>query len=145
MRPSPQVLPYCLCDFDNDPVFSGMTESRFEAIQKVFQNASVVVLWVTSGAISGQKPLANVTVGLGRMLLAESPDLRLRFLDVDSGVKAVDPALLATLLMRLAWGKQAPPNEVLWTHEPQLGLRDDGALYIPRILPLNELNRRWAA
>ena len=131
----------CLCDLES-PVFGDMTEARFEAIQTLFRNASAV-LWVTSGAASGKNPLASGTVGLGRTLLAERPDLRLQFLDVDES-KTLEPSLLATLLLRLTDGNQFDPDEILWTHEPHLAIRD-GALYIPRVLPLDNINQQSTA
>jgi len=131
----------CLCDLDS-PVFGDMTQARFQAVQTVFGNASVV-LWVTSGATSGKHPLANVTAGLGRTLLAERSDLRLQFLDVDVPA-SLEPSMLATLLLRLTWMNQSNSDEILWTHEPQLALRD-GALYIPRVLALDTINRRSTA
>ncbi|KAJ4370703.1 hypothetical protein N0V83_005224 [Neocucurbitaria cava] len=131
----------CLCDLDN-PVFGEMTEGRFKAMQSVFCNASAV-LWVTSGATSGQNPLANVTVGLGHTLLAEHSDLRLQFIDVDEPT-SLEPSLLANLLLRLTGMDQSDPSEILWTHEPLLALKD-GALYIPRILPLDSINRQSTA
>ncbi|KAL9086280.1 MAG: hypothetical protein Q9165_007195 [Trypethelium subeluteriae] len=131
----------CLCDLDS-PVFGGMTEARFQAMQTVFRNASVV-LWVTSGAASGKNPLANVTVGLGRTLLAERSDLRLQFLDVDEPA-SLEPPMLATLFLRLTCANQSNSDNILWTHEPQLALRD-GALYIPRVLPQDTINRRSTA
>ena len=132
----------CLCDLDS-PVFNSMSQSRFEAVQAVFRNASTV-LWVSSGATSGKNPLANVTVGLGRTLLAERSDLRLQFLDVDAPA-TLEPSLLATLLLRLT-GMNSDYNsdEILWTHEPQLTLRD-GAIYIPRVLALDAINLRSTA
>ncbi|KAH9865982.1 hypothetical protein J1614_008546 [Plenodomus biglobosus] len=131
----------CLCDLDG-PVFGEMTETRFEAMQTVFRNASTI-LWVTSGAASGKSPLCNVTVGLGRTLLAERSDLQLQFLDVDEPT-SLEPSLLATLLLRLTGMEQPNPSEMLLTHEPHLALRD-GAFYIPRILPLDSLNRQSPA
>ncbi|KAF2763053.1 hypothetical protein EJ05DRAFT_459880 [Pseudovirgaria hyperparasitica] len=128
----------CLSDLDS-PVFEEMTEARFEAMQTVFRNASVV-LWVTSGATSGKNPLANVTVGLGRTLLAERSDLQLQFLDVDDPT-SLEPSLLAKLLLRLTGTDQADLSEMLWTQEPLLALKD-GAFYIPRVLPLQVTSRQ---
>lgn len=127
----------CLCDLEC-PIFGRMTVARFEAMQTLFRNASAV-LWVTSGATSGKNPMANVTVGLGRTLLAERSDLQLQFLDVDEP-SSLDPSLLATLLLRLTGMNQPNPGEVLWSHEPHLALKG-GAIYIPRVLPLESINR----
>ncbi|KAJ5100206.1 Male sterility NAD-binding [Penicillium angulare] len=126
-----------LCDL-NSPVFGQMTVARFEAMQDLFRHASAV-LWVTSGAASGKSPLANVTVGLGRTLLAERTDLQLQFLDVDNPT-SLDASLLATLLLRLTGMNQYNPSEVLWTQEPHLALREDGAYYIPRVLALDSVD-----
>lgn len=128
----------CICDLDS-PVFGDMSVARFEAMQTLFRNASAV-LWVTSGAASGKNPLANVTVGLGRTLLAERGDLRLQFLDADEP-SSLEPSLLATLLLRLTRMNQPDSKEVLWTHEPHLALKD-GALYIPRVLPLEGVDNK---
>ncbi|KAL4986626.1 hypothetical protein BDW68DRAFT_178643 [Aspergillus falconensis] len=111
----------CLCDLDS-PVSGEMTVAGFEAMQTIFRNASAV-LWATSEAASGKSPLANVTVGLGRTLLAELSDLRLQFLDVDERT-SLEPSLLASLLLRLTGMNQPNPSEILWTHEPHLALRD---------------------
>lgn len=127
----------CLCDLDS-PVFSDMNEAKFEALQTIFRNASTI-LWVTTGAASGTNPLANVTVGLGRTLLAERSDLQLQFLDVDEP-KSLEPSLLSTLLLRLTGMGQSNASEILWTHEPHLALRD-GAFYIPRVVRLDSFNR----
>jgi acyl transferase domain-containing protein/thioester reductase-like protein/NADP-dependent 3-hydroxy acid dehydrogenase YdfG len=131
----------CLCDLDS-PAFGDMTEARFKSMQTLLRNASTV-LWVVSGAVSGQNPLANITVGLGRTLLAEHSDLRLQFLDV-ADPKSLEPSLLASLLLRLTVTDQTNPCEILWTHEPLLALKD-GALYIPRVLPLRSSNTRFTA
>jgi nucleoside-diphosphate-sugar epimerase/malonyl CoA-acyl carrier protein transacylase/SAM-dependent methyltransferase/NAD(P)-dependent dehydrogenase (short-subunit alcohol dehydrogenase family) len=125
----------CLCDLDS-PIFDKMTEKRFGAMQDVFRNASAV-LWVTSGAVSGKYPHANITVGLGRTLLAERSDLQLQFLDVDDPA-SLEPSLLVTLLLRLTQMDQSSCGDIVWTHEPQLALRE-GALYIPRVLPLDRI------
>ena len=131
----------CLCDLDR-PIFTEMTDPKFQAVQELFRNASAV-LWVTSGAISGKHPLSNVMVGLGRTLLAERGDLRLQFLDVDDAA-TLEPSLLVTSLLRLKCSTQSETHEILWTHEAQLALRE-GALYVPRIMALDTINRRSAA
>lgn len=137
-----QGIVLCTSDLDM-PVFEEMTQERFDAVQTIFRNADAV-LWVTSGAHSGKQPTANITLGLGRTLLAERSELKLQFLDVDdpSSLKASE---VANMLLRIAYQKFASlPEEVLWSHEPHVAMKD-GALYIPRVLPLEEVNRRSAA
>ncbi|KAL5325443.1 hypothetical protein ACEPPN_006568 [Leptodophora sp. 'Broadleaf-Isolate-01'] len=136
----PGAVVLSLCDLES-PVFEQMTEAKFEAIRTIFSNASAV-LWVTTGAATGKSPMANITVGLGRILLAERSDLRLQFLDVDD-TTSLEPSLMADLLLKLTATSQPDPSDILWTHEPHLELRD-GALYIPRVLPLDSMNRHSA-
>ena len=131
----------CLADLDS-PVFRDMNQERFRGLQDIMEKAEVV-LWVTSGARSGNSPDANITPGLSSTLRAERTDLRLQFLDVDDP-SSIDPSMLAKMLLRLAFQDPSKTDEVLWTQEPALALMD-GALYIPRVLSLDTLNRRSAA
>ncbi|KAI0445800.1 hypothetical protein F4803DRAFT_108074 [Xylaria telfairii] len=130
-----------LGDIDS-PVFCDMNEKRFKGMQDIMETAEVV-LWVTSGAKSGKNPDANTTLGLSSTLRAERMDLRLQFLDVDDP-SAVDPSLLAKMLLRLAFVDPSNTDDILWTQEPELALKK-GALYIPRVLSLDTVNRRSAA
>ena len=131
----------CLGDLDS-PVFRDMNQKRFRGLQDVMETAEVL-LWVTSGAKSGKDPDANITLGLSSTLRAERMDLRLQFLDVDDP-SSVDPSMLAKMLLRLAFLDPSKTDELLWTQEPELALKE-GALYIPRVLSLDTVNRRSAA
>ena len=131
----------CLSDLDS-PVFRDMNQKRFKGLQNIMETA-LVVLWVTSGAKSGKDPDANVTLGLSSTLRAERMDLRLQFLDVDDP-SSVDPSLLAKMLLRLAFLDPSKTDEILWTEEPEVALKQ-GAIYIPRVLSLDTVNRRSAA
>ncbi|KAI0455760.1 hypothetical protein F5B21DRAFT_180963 [Xylaria acuta] len=131
----------CLGDLDS-PVFRDMNEKRFKGMQDIMEIAEVV-LWVTSGAKSGKNPDANTTLGLSSTLRAERMDLRLQFLDVDDP-SCVDPSMLAKMLLRLVFLDPSKADNLLWTQEPELALKD-GALYIPRVLSLDTVNRRSAA
>ncbi|RFU79335.1 polyketide synthase [Trichoderma arundinaceum] len=130
-----------IADLDS-PVFHDMNPKKFRGLQDIMERAEVV-LWVTSGAKSGKDPVANITLGLSSTLRAERMDLRLQFLDIDDQ-SPVDPSLLAKMLLRLAFIDPSKTEELLWTQEPELALKQ-GALYIPRILPLDTINRRSAA
>ncbi|KAK0123298.1 Polyketide synthase 19 [Cadophora gregata f. sp. sojae] len=131
----------CLADLDS-PVFHDMKPERFKGLQNVMETAEVV-LWVTSGASSGKNPDNNVTVGLSSTLRAERMDLRLQFLDVDDP-ESIDPSVIAKMLLRLIFLDVSNNDELLWTQEPELALKE-GALYIPRVLPLDVINRRSVA
>ncbi|MCJ1287780.1 Polyketide synthase 19 [Xylographa opegraphella] len=135
------VAVLCLGDLES-PAFRNMNQTRFRGLQDVMETAEVV-LWVTSGAKSGKDPDANITLGLSSTLRAERMDLRLQFLDVDDP-SSVDPSMLAKMLLRLVFHDPSKTDELLWTQEPELVLKK-GALYIPRVLSLDTVNRRSAA
>jgi hypothetical protein len=126
-----------IADLDS-PVFRDMNPTRFRGLQDVMETAEVV-LWVTSGAKSGKDPDANITLGLSSTLRAERMDLRLQFLDVDDR-SSIDPSLLATMLLRLAFIDPSKTQELLWSQEPELALKNS-ALYIPRVFSLDTINR----
>jgi SAM-dependent methyltransferase/NAD(P)-dependent dehydrogenase (short-subunit alcohol dehydrogenase family) len=131
----------CLCDL-NQPVFRAMNETRFRGLQDIMETAEVL-LWVTSGARSGEDPDANITLGLSSTLRAERMDLRLQFIDVDDP-SSVDPYMVAKMLLRVAFLDPSTNDELLWTQEPELALRR-GAFYIPRVVALDTVNRRTTA
>lgn len=131
----------CLNDLES-PVFRDMNQKRFRGLQDIMETAEAV-LWVTSGAKSGKDPNANITLGLSSTLRAERMDLRLQFLDVDVP-SSVEPSMLAKMLLRLTFLDPAKNEDMLWTQEPELALKD-GALYIPRVQSLDTVNRRSAA
>ncbi|KAI0097580.1 hypothetical protein GGR51DRAFT_540789 [Nemania sp. FL0031] len=130
-----------LNDLDS-PAFRDMSEERFRGLQDLMGVAESV-LWVTSGAKSGKDPEANIPLGLSSTLRAERVAFRLQFLDVDEP-PALDPTMLAKMLLRLALVDPSQTDNMLWTQEPELALRN-GAIYIPRVLPLDHVNRRSAA
>ncbi|KAI0506256.1 hypothetical protein F5B22DRAFT_650963 [Xylaria bambusicola] len=131
----------CLNDLDS-PAFRDMNEKRFKGLQDLMETAESV-LWVASGAKSGKDPEANITLGLSSTLRAERMDFRLQFLDVDDPSSLV-PTTLAEMLLRLALVDPSETDHMLWTQEPELALKN-GAFYIPRVLPLDDINRRSAA
>jgi hypothetical protein len=69
--------------------------------------------------------------------------LRLQYLDVDDPSTA-DPTMLDKMLFRLAFLNLSQSDGPLWIQEPKLVFKEL-ALYIPRVRPLDTLNRRSAA
>jgi acyl transferase domain-containing protein/short-subunit dehydrogenase len=127
-----------LCELD-DPVFDSMHEKKFLRLQEIVSNAGTVLV-TTSGASAGTRSKSVLTVGWARSVRAERPDLNLQVLDVDRA-EAIDSSIIAAHLLLLASKSLPELEEVLWSNEPELRLTE-GALYIPRILPLENLNRR---
>ncbi|KAF1838971.1 hypothetical protein BDW02DRAFT_487984 [Decorospora gaudefroyi] len=126
-----------LSDLDG-AIFDKMDEKRFAGLQEIVKNAGAI-LWVSSGATTGANAKATMAVGWGRSVRAERPDLKLQFMDVERP-EAIHPAVLAKHFIQLICQDRPEFEEVLWTCEPELRLLD-GALYIPRVRPLDELNR----
>ncbi|KAF2794869.1 ketoacyl-synt-domain-containing protein [Melanomma pulvis-pyrius CBS 109.77] len=124
------------------PIFDQMDEERFFNLQEIVRTAGSI-LWVTSGATTGRTPHAAMSVGFGRSARVEFPELKLQILDVERP-DAIEPSLLAKHLLQLAYQDRSELEEVLWTQEPELKLQE-GALYIPRIRPLRNLNRLSSA
>ncbi|WYZ35340.1 hypothetical protein EsH8_I_001616 [Colletotrichum jinshuiense] len=139
IKAAPGIAVLLLADLEA-PIFKAMQEERFEALQEIVRNASII-LWVTHGAVDGREPYASMAVGWGRSIRAESPTTKLQFLDLASA-ETSDPEIFATMLLRLAVPDRPEGAQALWTYEPELSMAEDGALYIPRVSPDELLNRR---
>lgn len=138
---SPGAAVLSLSDLDS-PVFRDMNQDRFKGLQNVM-DAAQSVLWVTSGAQSGQNPDANLAVGLSSTIMAERVDLRLQFFDIDDPI-SINASMLAKMLLRLAILDPAKAKDLLWTQEPELALKN-GVVYTPRVQSLKTINHRSAA
>ncbi|KAK0710110.1 polyketide synthase dehydratase-domain-containing protein [Lasiosphaeria miniovina] len=92
----------------------------------------------------------DMTAARFRAKSGRNPEANITFLDIDDDVDdpvaAVDPSLLATLFLCLAFtdDRQTPEEGPLWPMEPELALKG-GAVYIPRVVSLDAVNRRSAA
>ncbi|KAL8364893.1 hypothetical protein RB595_003939 [Gaeumannomyces hyphopodioides] len=125
-----------LCDLDT-PTWHEMHERRFQGLQEVMRNAHAL-LWVTEGARAGTKPENTMVLGWGRSARVERTTMKLQVLDVEQDAHTVDPDVIFKLLLRLA-DTDDQSQEILWTLEPELVLRDN-AFYIPRVWPIDDLN-----
>lgn len=125
-----------LCDLDT-PVFHKMDERRFQGLQEVMRQASVF-LWITKGARTGTKPENTMVLGWGRSARVERTTLKMQILDLEQETHTVDPDVVFKLLLRLA-DSHGDSQEMLWTLEPELVLRDN-AFYVPRVWPIDDLN-----
>ncbi|KAH7130903.1 hypothetical protein EDB81DRAFT_888200 [Dactylonectria macrodidyma] len=120
------------------PIFQDMTEETFAGIHRLLENAGYL-LWATKGSKTDE-PYENMMVGLGRSILQETPDLKLQFLDTESG-EIPGAQVFAEALARLLCLGSDNFEDVLWSLEHELVFRD-GQVYIPRVLPNSELNDR---
>lgn len=136
----PTVL--SLTEMDS-PVFDPFTEAKFTAVQSLLDQ-SRNVLWIIQGS-RGDRPYANMMQGVARCLVAEMPDLRLQFLDVDVAEKP-DAKLLTETLLRLqisdSWKSTNESYKPLWTVERELAI-SKGCMEIPRYIPNDGPNDRF--
>lgn len=134
----------CITELD-EPVFKRLSEKSLEGMKRLFETQRTI-LWITQGCRS-EDPYMNMTVGLGRSLVLENPDLVLQFLDLESGVKP-NPRQLLEALLRLRQGdileKEGNLDNILWTNEHELAY-ENGDLMISRIYHEDTLNNRYNA
>lgn len=129
----------------DQPVFKRLTEKTLEGLQRLFETQRTV-LWITQGCRS-ENPYMNMSVGLGRSLVLENPDLTLQFLDLEEGVKP-NPRLLLEALLRLRHGdvleKEGKLDNILWTNEHELAY-ENGNLLLSRVYQSANINNRYNA
>nr|WNS47916.1 CapA [Capnodium sp. TTI-000886] len=134
----------CLADLEH-PVFTeSVSAERLQHLQALFSHATNV-LWVTSGRLD-EDPYSNMSVGLGRALITELPQLNLQFLDIDRSSLSLDGRMIVEMFLKLKLPRSADfiESPILWTTEPEIMLRDE-LLYIPRVLEDKERNARLNA
>ena len=128
-----------LADVD-EPIFKFMSAPRLKGIQTVL-NAAASILWVTTGC-RAREPYANMAVGLGRSIISEMPHLQLQFLDIDLNASDMHQFIGESLVrLELMSELESRKDNLLWSTEPELVL-ENGQLYIPRVVPLKNLNDR---
>ncbi|KAH8669587.1 polyketide synthase [Tricladium varicosporioides] len=129
-------------ELDN-PFFQCVDSRKFDALKNLFHQVRKV-FWVTCGCGS-DNPHSNMTVGIGRSVISESPHLRLQFFDIDSASQ-LNAKLIADTFLRFvhATASTKREEELLWTLEPELKY-SGGKLLIPRVLPIQGMNDRLAS
>lgn len=134
----------CLTELD-EPVFKRLTERTLEGMKKLFETQRTI-LWITQGCRS-ENPYMNMTVGLGRSLVLENPDLVLQFLDLEFGAQP-NPRQLLEALLRLrqvdVWEKEGKLGDMLWTTEHELAYHN-GELTASRVSHQAIINDRYNA
>ena len=130
----------CLTELDR-PLFSDpMNATRLEKVQTLFSQGSNV-LWLTTGRLH-EDPTANMTVGIGRALMAELPQLNLQFVDA-SKISILSSRFIVETFLRLmlSMSPQYRNHNMLWTTEPE-GILNGEAFLIPRIITDHKRNER---
>ncbi|OCL09152.1 ketoacyl-synt-domain-containing protein, partial [Glonium stellatum] len=131
-----------LTDLDG-PFFERISATALQGLQTILNEAKFV-LWVTQGC-RADNPWGNMSVGLTRSLQSELPHVQFQMLDVDSLAydQAIISNLISSTLVRLAC-MPTLSKDMLWTTESEIAYVQ-GNLWIPRILPNDELNNRLNA
>ena len=129
----------------DSPIFKNLSDERMSGMQRLFETARTV-LWITQGSKS-EEPFMNMTVGFGRSLVLEIPDLCLQILDWETASKP-NPRHLLEHLLRLSlsnrWEKEGRFDNVMWTNEQEL-IYEKGRLVVPRLYFSKPLNDRYNA
>ncbi|CAG7561044.1 unnamed protein product [Fusarium equiseti] len=130
----------CITELEKPIFATSLTPDRLRNLQALFSHASHT-LWFTSGRLD-ENAYANMTVGLGRAIINELPQLNLQFLDV-AKASNLDANMVIEAFLKLKLGKSPDfvNTPLLWSTEPELLLRDR-LLQIPRVVPDVERNQR---
>ncbi|KAI9039339.1 uncharacterized protein KD926_009482 [Aspergillus affinis] len=137
-----RVAVLALAELDSE-CFRDLTAATLQSLQALFKIAGKV-LWVTPGPYS-KSPYHSMVQGLLRCVAMENTEQQYQQMSVDA-VDAVNPKKLASIFMQLVQAdlqNNYTLPECLWTTEPELWLKKDGVLHIPRILPVNAMNKRY--
>ncbi|KAK3317281.1 putative polyketide synthase [Cercophora scortea] len=126
-----------LGDID-EPVLASMTATRLEALRALLR-PNMVLLWVTHNA-RFYNPDHAASFGFGRTLIAETPNLLLQMLDLDTidtcpAVTAISEAFARLAIHSLVQGSE--DKKPLWVHEPEVHI-EEGHRLVPRVLPWKE-------
>ncbi|KAJ5587845.1 lovastatin nonaketide synthase [Penicillium hispanicum] len=131
-----------LGDLDQ-PTFKSMTESKLKSLKALIK-AARSILWLTFGT-RGSEPYNSMSIGFGRSVMHETPEMQLQFLDINkpghvNGLYVAETLLRLCAVTNLA--KSGQMEEMLWSSEPEIYLQD-GKEYIPRVMHDQTLNDRY--
>lgn len=137
---SPAALVLSVTELDR-PIFQDFTKETMAGLKSVFDYHPRTILWITKGC-QADEPYMNMTIGFGRTLALENPDIRLQFLDLDFE-KRPDARLISESLLRLRL-VSVESDAIVWTREQEISQQGD-RMVIPRLVPISEPNQRYNA
>ncbi|KAG6356925.1 hypothetical protein INS49_014800 [Diaporthe citri] len=140
---APLTSVICLQELDK-PIFSeAVTEARLSSLQEIVASARHL-LWVNHGGNDDASPYSHMSIGVGRALLNEVPDLVSQFVDMDAvRSPAVSSIVIVEMFLRLIIASELE-NDCLWTLEPEVKF-DGEHRYIPRIVLNEGMNNTYIA
>ncbi|KAL8820718.1 MAG: hypothetical protein Q9223_001106 [Gallowayella weberi] len=138
----PRSLVLSVTELDS-PIWEDFAPETMDGLKQLME-LQRTVLWITQGCRSEQ-PYMNMSVGFGRSLALENPDLRLQFMDLDPSGKP-SPPLIAAALLRLHLTAhlthQGVIDTMLWSTEQEMVYEGTKQL-IPRLVANRQLNDRY--
>ena len=141
---SPTSLVLSVTELDK-PIWEDFSPETMRGL-KILMEFERTILWVTQGCRS-EHPYMNMSVGFGRTLVLENPDLRLQFMDLDASERP-SPQLLAEAMLRLhltgALKNHGASDSILWSTEQEIAY-ERGREIIPRLRVSQKLNDRYNA
>lgn len=135
----------CMQELDQPLFLQGFEASQLKSLQDLFICAKHL-LWVSHGRM-GENPHACMTLGIGRALPTEMPNVALQFLDIDlvkSPLTNVQTILEVFLQLLVSSQPADGDQRLLWTTEPEI-FYDNGQRFIPRVLPSTMMNNTYNA
>lgn len=134
-----------LSDLDK-PALQDPTEASLAGLKRLFAHPRTV-LWVTNGC-ADESPFQNMSLGLGRVLMAEMPAGRLQFLDLGGQIGQDSSRIISASYLR--WralsdlDTDLEAGTLLWSREHELVYDGDG-FKVPRIAFDEAMNTRYMA
>lgn len=127
----------------DEPLFATMTPRKLDGLKNLWRQ-SRNILWVTIGA-RAENPHCNMTLGVGRCMRFEYPNITLQVLDIDR-MSDRTPSIMASYLIRLEllnrWSRELRPEELMWSLEPEIYIENDTCI-IPRLYSYEGGNKRY--
>ncbi|TWU75743.1 putative nrps-t1pks biosynthetic cluster [Metarhizium rileyi] len=125
------------------PLFADMSAEKLEALKTLWRQGGNI-LWVTQGA-KADSPHSNMSLGIGRCVRWEHPNITLQSLDVDN-LSHATITLIAEQMLRIGllaeWSRKSGQEELLWSVEPEVYV-ENGLVVVPRAYPHKPANSRY--
>ncbi|KAM3444039.1 hypothetical protein NHJ13734_001638 [Beauveria thailandica] len=125
-----------LTELDDD-LFRSLSEKTLVKLQELTTHSNRLV-WVVSGT-QGGNPYANMIKGTLRCLIEECSHLVTQILDIEGDVPGAFQFIAEAVVGLHRLHSIKKPDHLLWSHEPELHLRNGQAL-ISRYLPNKDLD-----
>ncbi|KAF9779409.1 fus1 actin binding activity protein [Fusarium sp. DS 682] len=121
----------------DDAILRNLTDLKLRGVQRLM-NECRQVLWVSRGC-QRDDPFANMSIGMCRSLSSEYQHIHLQHIDIEATVTSRTASGLVEALIQLIYGVSLKSEDLVWSIEAELMLRDD-QWFIPRVKTDQALN-----